>query len=215
MLFVACLALGFIRGLLQNNEQGKKGEDIMTTIHVKIPNWLDLIFAWPAIVYRRWKYGEAFRRIYLDEGLWAIVDTADYYRFARFKWCLAGGKGKFYAARCQRIGPDDLKMVNLHREITNAPDGLLVDHRNNDGLDNRRDNLRWRHTHRIISTAEGTNPTPSLDLSVLLLINEECYGPRESTSTENVYISAASTPKSKPPVLMIKLLSNTIRNSPA
>ena len=142
MLFVACLALGFIRGSLQNNEQGKKGEDIMTTIHVKIPNWLDLIFAWPAIVYRRWKYGEAFRRIYLDEGLWAIVDTADYYRYAGFKWCIGGFEGKFYAVRGQRIGPDDLKIVRLHRLIMNAPEGLLVDHRNSDGLDNRRTNLR-------------------------------------------------------------------------
>jgi AP2 domain/HNH endonuclease len=114
----------------------------MTSITINVPNWLDLIFAWPVLVYRQLKYGYTYRRIYLDERLWAIVDTADYYRYARFKWCLAGGKGKFYAARCQRVGPDDLKMVNLHREITNAPDGLLVDHRNNDGLDNRRDNLR-------------------------------------------------------------------------
>ncbi len=114
----------------------------MVTINVTIPNLLDLIFAWPVLVYRQLKYGYTYRRIYLDEGLWAIVNVADYYRYARFKWCLAGGKGKFYAARGQRMGADDLKMVNLHREITNAPDGLLVDHRNNDGLDNRRGNLR-------------------------------------------------------------------------
>jgi hypothetical protein len=33
-------------------------------------------------------------------------------------------------------------MISIHREIMNAPDGLLVDHKNGDGLDNRRSNLR-------------------------------------------------------------------------
>ncbi len=114
----------------------------MVSITIKVPNWLDFICAWPVIVYRRWKYGEAFRKIYLDEGLWVIVDTADYYRYAGFKWCIGGCEGKFYAVRGQRIGPDDLKIVRLHRLIMNAPEGLLVDHRNSDGLDNRRTNLR-------------------------------------------------------------------------
>jgi hypothetical protein len=33
-------------------------------------------------------------------------------------------------------------MVSMHREIMNAPAGLLIDHRNRDTLDNRRNNLR-------------------------------------------------------------------------
>ncbi len=33
-------------------------------------------------------------------------------------------------------------MVRMHREIMNFPKGLLVDHRNNNTLDNRRANLR-------------------------------------------------------------------------
>jgi hypothetical protein len=35
-----------------------------------------------------------------------------------------------------------IKTMYLHREIMQAPKGLLVDHKNNDGLDNRRANLR-------------------------------------------------------------------------
>ena len=114
----------------------------MTTIQIKVPNWLDKIFAWPAMMYRRWKYGYFFRRIYLDEGLWTILDEKDYYRYAGFKWCIGGDEGKFYAVRGQRIGPDDLKIVRLHRLIMDAPKGLLVDHENGDSLDNRRSNLR-------------------------------------------------------------------------
>ena len=83
-----------------------------------------------------------YRRIYLDEGEWTILDQQDYYRFGGFKWCIGGDKDKFYAVRGQRIGPADSKIVRLHRLIMDAPDGLLVDHRNGDSLDNRRSNLR-------------------------------------------------------------------------
>jgi hypothetical protein len=113
-----------------------------TKLTVTVPNWLDRVCAWPVTVYRQLKFGYAYRRIYLDEGKWTILDQQDYYVYAGFKWCIGGGKGKFYAIRGQRIGPDDLKIVRLHRLIMNDPDGLLVDHRNGDSLDNRRDNLR-------------------------------------------------------------------------
>jgi hypothetical protein len=114
----------------------------MAVIQVKVPNWLDIIFAWPVMVWRQLKFGYTYRKIYLDEGLWTIVDSGDYYRFARFKWCVTGNKNKYYAVRGQIIGPDYIKLVPLHRLIMDAPKGVLVDHRNGDSLDNRRANLR-------------------------------------------------------------------------
>jgi hypothetical protein len=109
---------------------------------IGIPCWLDRICAWPVVVYRKWKFGYSYQRIYLDEGLWTIVDPKDYYRFACFKWVIGRGKGKFYAIRGQVISPADSKIVQLHRLIMDAPDGLLVDHRNGVSLDNRSANLR-------------------------------------------------------------------------
>jgi hypothetical protein len=122
---------------------------------INVPNWLDFLFAWPLLIYRQYKFGYTFRRIYLDEGLWTIVDPQDYRRYACFKWCLDGHDGKFYAVRGARVGSDNTKKVRLHREITAAPKGLFVDHRNGDSLDNRRANLRiatrsqnMQNTHR-------------------------------------------------------------------
>jgi hypothetical protein len=109
---------------------------------IGIPAWVDRIFAWPAMIYRKYKYGYSYRRIYLDEGKWTILDLEDYYRYAGFKWCIGGNKGKFYAIRGQMISPADSKIVQLHRLIMNAPKGLLVDHQNGDSLNNRRTNLR-------------------------------------------------------------------------
>jgi hypothetical protein len=114
----------------------------MAVIQVKVPDWLDRICVWPAMVYRRHKYGYDFRRIYLGEGEWAIVDAVDYYRFGSFKWFLFGNKSNFYAVRNIKAGPWKTKTVYLHREIMDAPVGLLVDHRNGNGLDNHRANLR-------------------------------------------------------------------------
>jgi hypothetical protein len=92
--------------------------------------------------YRRRKFGYDFRRIDLGEGKWTIVDQRDYYRFGQYKWNIEGNNGKFYAIRGAQISPKEIKLVRLHRVIMSAPEGLLVDHRNNDGLDNRRSNLR-------------------------------------------------------------------------
>jgi hypothetical protein len=110
---------------------------------IKVPEWLDRIFAWPTMWYRRWKYGYDFRRIYLGDDEWTIVDADIYYRLGQFKWSAAGYNGKMYATRilkqtvCGRV-----KTVYLHREIMNEPKGFFVDHKNNDSLDNRKANLR-------------------------------------------------------------------------
>lgn len=111
-------------------------------ITIGIPAWLDKICAWPITAYRKFKYGYPFRRIYLDEGLWTIVDPQDYYRFGCFKWHLEGHDGKFYAVRDTLVGLDHTIKVRLHREIMQAPKGTFVDHHNGDSLDNRQDNLR-------------------------------------------------------------------------
>jgi len=114
----------------------------MTTIQIKVPNWLDFLCAWPAMVYRQWKYGYSFRRIFLGEGEWTILDSVDYYRFRNFKWWANGNGTNIYAARSVKTGPVRTKIIYLQREIMNAPKGLLVDHRNSNPLDNRRANLR-------------------------------------------------------------------------
>jgi hypothetical protein len=112
-------------------------------IAIKIPNWLDKFFTWPVLRYRLWKYGYPYRRIPLTEGKFTIVDQQDFYELNNFDW-VADGKGDcIYALRHIIISANKKdRMVRMHRYIMKAPDELLVDHRNGDGLDNRRSNLR-------------------------------------------------------------------------
>jgi hypothetical protein len=114
----------------------------MASVQITIPDWLDRICAWPVMAYRRLKYGYTFRKIYLGEGEFTIVEPPDYYAYSKYKWILSADGNNFYAVREAKIGPKRTKIVSLHREIMNAPKGILIDHQNNDGLDNRRANLR-------------------------------------------------------------------------
>ena len=77
------------------------------------------------------------RLIPLTQGKFAIVDAEDYPRLSRYKWYACKKRHIFYA--CRRKGN---KIVSMHREIINAPEELLVDHIDRDGLNNRKSNLR-------------------------------------------------------------------------
>jgi hypothetical protein len=125
---------------------------------IGIPVWLDRICAWPVLFYRQWKYGYSFRRLCLGVGDWTMVDQKDYYRFGKFHWCLGGYGKKVYVVRSYKIGPERVKTVRLHREIMQPPKGLLVDHRNGNTLDNRRDNLRLAtHTQNMQNCRKRKN----------------------------------------------------------
>jgi hypothetical protein len=110
---------------------------------IGIPVWVDRICEWPVMWYRRRKYGYDFRRIYLGEGEWTILEPADYYRLNDFSWYLMGKNDKFYVVRTAKVGNGRYKTVSMHREIMNAPRGRMVDHKNCDSQDNRRENLRF------------------------------------------------------------------------
>jgi hypothetical protein len=114
-----------------------------TTLTIPIPVWADLIFVAPLLVYRYLKFGIAFRKILLTQGLFAIVSVRDYYVVSKFKWNLVKSKNKRYAV-CSVYDDAKGKNINvyMHRFIMNPPDGMKVDHRNSDGLNNHRDNLR-------------------------------------------------------------------------
>lgn len=83
----------------------------------------------------------------LTQGLFTIVDEKDLHWITRYKWyakrTTAKNKdyGTYYAARHKRINGVEYT-IYLHREITNCPEGMEVDHRDGNSLDNTEENLR-------------------------------------------------------------------------
>jgi hypothetical protein len=118
------------------------GKDMKIRMTIKVPNWLDRICAWPARLYRRRKYGYEFRRIHVGEDKYAIVDQKDFYRINELDWIIKEDFDSIYAVRFFKETGSHSKLTSMHRFICNPPAGLLIDHINCNGLDNRRDNLR-------------------------------------------------------------------------
>lgn len=81
------------------------------------------------------------REIVLTKGMVAIVDEEDYERAVAFKWSANNCNGRWYARRLVKSGKKR-RVVYLHRFLVNAPAGLMVDHKNGNGLDCCRKNMR-------------------------------------------------------------------------
>lgn len=75
-------------------------------------------------------------QIALPAGHLLLVDEADAHHFIARPWHAIPARDTFYAQ-----AGDDTNVL-AHRLILNAPKGVLVDHANRNGLDNRRANLR-------------------------------------------------------------------------
>lgn len=88
-------------------------------------------------VMERQASGGRVRRIPLTRGKFAIVDDEDYDRLSQHKWCAVDRRRQCYAQRKEHG-----KTIRMHREILQVPAGLVFDHRNHNGLDNRKCNLR-------------------------------------------------------------------------
>jgi hypothetical protein len=129
---------------------------------IRIPVWLDFIFTCPLLAFRLFCYGYTFRKIYLGEGQFTIVEPSDYYSIRHFKWFVNGNGTSFYAVRSVITGPGETGLVGMHREIMNFPEGFLVDHKNCNSLDNRRENLRLAtHAENVQNRRKTSRKTSS------------------------------------------------------
>jgi hypothetical protein len=105
---------------------------------------------------------EATLEVELSNGLIATIDAADAAPVAPFRWyCSVSGSGKtFYAAA--RIRADGKQTtLYMHRLITGCQrgDGKDVDHKDGNGLNNRKNNLRVCTRQQNQCNRDSTNPT--------------------------------------------------------
>lgn len=93
----------------------------------------------------------------LTQGKVTFIDDDVYEWVSKFKWHARQVGNNFYAVRngSRREGCTS-KAVYLHREICPAPKGFITHHKNEESLDNRRENLvsvsrkqhEWLHYRR-------------------------------------------------------------------
>lgn len=84
------------------------------------------------------------KHICLSQGKVAIVNNSDFVNLSRWKWnALRGRDGKFYAVRTSQKSESPIrKTIYMHRVILGVTRLVEVDHKDGDGLNNKRRNLR-------------------------------------------------------------------------
>jgi hypothetical protein len=83
------------------------------------------------------------KRIQLKNGLEAIVDDEDYNELIKYNWYGNKSRDIIYVKRkTRKLDNRNEKIISMHRQLMGFPEGRHIDHINNNGLDNRRCNLR-------------------------------------------------------------------------
>lgn len=97
----------------------------------------------PARHYRAIYWGKIMtKEIPLTQGKVALVDDEDYPTVIKYRWCAVKDTHTFYALRNILAPTGKRHNIRMHRMILNLPEGVISDHINGNGLDNRRKNLQ-------------------------------------------------------------------------
>jgi len=114
-------------------------------LRIKIPNIITNLVLWFVLRHRKKKYGFAFRRIKLitngpvePEYRYTMVDPEDYPKLSKYNWLLARNRGN----KCYAVCYEGKLILHMHRMIMDAPKGKVVDHKDRNGLNNTKSNLR-------------------------------------------------------------------------
>jgi hypothetical protein len=78
------------------------------------------------------------KQIHLASGHVALIDDDDLERVSLYKW-----RAQPHPTTVYVVAHGKPKGLRLHRFVMNAPDGVIVDHINGNGLDCRKNNLRF------------------------------------------------------------------------
>jgi HNH endonuclease/AP2 domain len=76
----------------------------------------------------------------LSKGYEAIVDQSAAHLVSGFNWCAQVSGKTVYAVRNGK--EEGLRHIKMHRVVASAPEGLVVDHIDGNGLNNQSSNLR-------------------------------------------------------------------------
>lgn len=83
-------------------------------------------------------------KIELTQGFFALVDEEDYEKLNKYKWHIRRCGNMIYAVTAIYIkgGNGKKKTIQMHRMVMGDSE-KVVDHRNGNGMDNRKSNLRF------------------------------------------------------------------------
>lgn len=113
--------------------------------------------------------------IILTRGYVAIVDDEDMPTLSQYRWRAMGKEPHIYAVTGDSDKRRGTKTILMHRLIMNAEDGFVVDHKDDNCLNNRRANLRvCSHRENITRGRENKSKSGFRGVSKQLLHDSYC-----------------------------------------
>lgn len=106
------------------------------------------------------------KEIKLTQGKFALVDDEDFDELNKFNWFYCRGYGFRNSSRLN--GPT--RLIPMHRVIMNTPKGMFTDHRDHNGLNNQKNNLRiCNHAQNMANRRKQVNGITSKFKGVVVL----------------------------------------------
>lgn len=96
------------------------------------------------------------KTISLTQGQFALVDTEDFVWLNQWRWYARKTScGIWYASRSDNNGWP--VQIQMHRQIMNAQKGQIIDHRDGNGLNNCKTNLRFCTNSQNLQNSHSYN----------------------------------------------------------
>jgi len=132
------------------------------------------------------------KQIPLTRGYIALVDAADYEHLNQWEWeDVKIGKQR-YAIRHAFRSNGKRKRIYVHIEIVEPPAGMKVDHRDGNGLNNQRHNLRVAtHAQNLQNRGRNTNNTSGYKGVSFVKANK--YTAKIQVSWKQIYLGTFTT----------------------
>lgn len=124
----------------------------------------------------------------LTQNKFAQVDDEDYDYLNQFKWYAFKVKHTFYAIRAIRLLTGKQKQIFMHRVIMNTPDDMEVDHKDHNGCNNQKDNIRnCTHFQNIGNKKKGINCSSKYK-GVTWCKNDKCWQASIQIDGKSIYL---------------------------
>lgn len=106
------------------------------------------------------------KEIKLTQGKIALVDDEDFEHLNQWKWHIQKSGNTYYAIRTEWLSKSKCICVRMHREILGVKSGDIIDHKDGNGLNNTRNNLRIADSSKNGSNTRSRKNSSSKYLGV-------------------------------------------------
>ena len=130
-------------------------------------------------------------KIELTQDKYALIDDEDFCKIKNYNWYAAKHRDGGFKAVANVNG----KTIYMHRLIMECPDGLVVDHKKHDTLDNRKSELRICTVSDNTKNIRKNNRNTTGYKGVMYRKERNAYTARITVDGKRLYLGYFRTPE--------------------